>query len=159
LVPEFDKLSQNPGTSDRCHRIPGISCRIPARLAGIWPKRPDLRLSRRIPAWIRPSGRDTGRRGRITGHLAGILDGFGQNVRTLGIWPDPTVLAGNWPGRPVSGQLAGIQPFCAGFRQSSPESGKNGWIPATFVGICICQILKNIFILFYINIFYFVNKI
>lgn len=62
-----------------------------------------------------------------------ILSDSGQNGRTPDIWPNLR------PGRPVSGQLAGIRPFCA--------------------EICICQILKNILILFFINIFYFVNKI
>jgi hypothetical protein len=58
----------------------------------------------------------------------------GQNGMTPGIWPDPAVLAespASWPGRPVSGQLAGIRPVCVGFWQSLPESCDNGRIPAT----------------------------
>jgi hypothetical protein len=60
---------------------------------------------------------------------------------------------------PVSAGIQQIKPESGDVRQMSPESGENGRIPATFAGICICQILKNNFILFFINIFYFVNKI
>jgi hypothetical protein len=42
--------------------------------------RPELRLSRRIPARIRPER-------RRSGHLAGEA-GSSQNGQTLGIWPD-----------------------------------------------------------------------
>jgi hypothetical protein len=84
----------------------------------------DLRLSRRI----RPERPDPR-------HLAG----YGCSGRI------PGQLAGNWPGRPVSGQLVGILPFCAGFRQSSQESGENGRIPATFAEIVYMPNFKKYF--------------
>jgi len=74
---------------------------------------------------------------------------------------DPSQLAGIWPRQSAFGQLAGILPFCARFRRFSPESSTNGQIrplfPVTFAGCA--KYKKNIFILFYINIFYVVNKI
>jgi hypothetical protein len=110
-VQEFDNLSRNLGTSGRCCQIPGISCRIPARLAG------------------------------ISGYLAESQPGSVQNGRTPGIWPDPAVLAEsgcsgrisgqlaeNWPGRPVSGRFVPDSrevrqnpAKMAGFRQLLPE--------------------------------------
>jgi hypothetical protein len=103
-----------------------------------------------------PDSGQTGRSSRVSCNLAGKPAGSGQNGWTPGIWPDPAVLAespasqaGILPERPVSGQLAEILPFSVEFRQKWPDSGN-------FAGICICQILKKYF---YINIFYFVNKI
>jgi hypothetical protein len=53
---------------------------------------------------------------------AGILDGSG---RTPGIWPNPSVLAENWPSRPAFGQLAGIWPF--DLPAKWPVSGNFRW--------------------------------
>jgi hypothetical protein len=91
----------------------------------------------------RPSGRDPGR----------IRPGSGQNGRTPGIWLDPAVLTGNWPGRPASGQLAEIRPFCARFRQRSPESEENGRIPATLPEFVYAK-YKKIFYIYFLLIFF-----
>jgi hypothetical protein len=48
-------------------------------------------------------------------------------------------------------------PIIAGFRLDWPESCRSGQKLPEFV--CVKYKKKNIFILFYINIFYFVNKI
>jgi hypothetical protein len=161
-----------PESGDVRQMSPNSGDTIPdsSHLARIWPeRRPECR----------PSGQDTGRRGwiqpecRITGHLARILDGSGRLAGTLAgsglnlartagppasgrirpLWPNPQP-AGHWPGRPASGQLAGIRPFCAGFRQRSSESGKNGLIPAIFAGICICQIYIKKKLYYFILIFF-----
>jgi hypothetical protein len=78
-------------------------------------------LSGRIPARIRPKL-------RITGRLAGILDGSGRSGRTPGIWPETGQdgrLQVNWPG-----------------------SGENDRIPATLPEFVYAKYKKNIFILF-----------
>lgn len=75
------------------------------------------------PAWIwteRPGPRHLAGSGRS----GGISGQSGQ---------DPPRTAGSLPRRPVSGQLAEIRLFSVGFRQRSPESGKNGQIPATLL--------------------------
>jgi len=70
--PGIRQIRRESGKSGRHRRIPEIPCQIPARLAGISPKRPG--------SW---TDQDTGR----------IRPGSGQNGRTPSIWPDSTVLA------------------------------------------------------------------
>jgi len=120
---------RNPAKSGRHRRIPEIPCQIPARQAG---------AARSLA--IRPGYRP--------------------------FWPNLL------PVRPGSSQNGGIPTRTAGFRSTGRDSAVFCWISAKntgilqkwpdsgyFAGICICQILKkNIFILFYINIFYFVNN-
>jgi hypothetical protein len=72
---------------------------------------PDSGQTGRIPAQIRPESRDTGRRGRI---------------RLF--WPNL---------RPTNRKLART----AGFRSTGRDLAVLCRIPATFAGICICQIL------------------
>jgi hypothetical protein len=133
-VPEFDKLSRNPATSGRCRWLPGIPCQIPAGVAGSRPERWN-------PGWIQPSGRIWPERPDPQ-HLARSGCSGRKLARTAGFrsigW-DPAILCR------IPAKIAGI-------RQKWPDSDN-------FDGISIFQILKNIFILFYINIFYFVNKI
>jgi hypothetical protein len=115
--------------------------------------RPERRRSGHLVGILDGSGCSGRISSRLAGILAGILDGSGQNGRTPGIWLDPAVLAGNWPGRPASGQLAGIQPFCAGSLLRSPESSENGRIPATLPEFVYAK-YKKIFLYYFILIFF-----
>jgi len=87
--------------------------------------------------------------------------------RLAGIWPerprsstDPIVLAGSpaslariWPRRSTSSQLAGIRPFCAGFRRSTP-------LLSDCRNPCTPNIKKNIFLYYFTFIYFYVgNKI
>jgi hypothetical protein len=99
--------------------------------------RPDWPESGWIPDRIRPECWITchlagildgsNRSGRIYGRLAGVLVGSDCSGQISGQsgW-DPPRTTGS---RPVGRKLAGIRPFCAGFRQRSPKSSKNGQIP------------------------------
>jgi hypothetical protein len=123
--------------SGRHRRILEIPCQIPAILAGaagssaIWPGyRRDSAVLAESPAGIRL-------------FWPNLRPGSSQNGGISTSWPetgrDPAV-------------FCRIPTKIAGIRQKWPD-------PSNFARICICQILIFFLILFYINIFYFVNKI
>jgi hypothetical protein len=119
-VPISDKLGRNPATFGRHHQIPGIPCQIQARLAGIWPERPDLWLSCRI----RPER-------RIIGHLAWILDRSDRSARISGRLARtarPPAFGRIRPVRQGSSQNGGIP-------ARWPETGQDGRLPAALYQI------------------------
>jgi hypothetical protein len=131
-VPESDILGWNLATSDRCHRIPGIPCQIPARLAGaveslaIWPG-----------SWT------------DSAVLAGSPAIWPDPRLDPAIWPDPRHLAESVRSSRISGQLAENwprRPFCARFWSRSQESGK-------MVRYCRNLYLANIKKYFYIILY------
>jgi hypothetical protein len=67
---------------------------------------------------------------RITGHLARILDGSGQNGRTPGIWPDPAVLVESSATWPENGQDGRLPVNWPGSDRFVPDSGKDRRNPA-----------------------------
>jgi hypothetical protein len=98
-----------------------------------------------------PDFGQTGRNDRILDHLPEILMDPTVLAVSPAIWSDSSVLAESpdgWPGPGQDGQIP----------VNWLESGINDQIPATFAGIRMCQILKKKLLLFYINIFYVVNK-